>query len=109
MLIPDTQPKGSMYTPDRHLRMAGMLDHPFQAPLKLPLHLQFAATEATTYVQSVRVTRMHKAQRLAEFSVKSAKIDSMIWERMPASVKVAAGKARFGFITVLMFVLRWPD
>ena len=33
----------------------------------------------------------------------------MIWDRMSASVKVAAGKARFGFLTVLMFVLSWPD
>ena len=33
----------------------------------------------------------------------------MIWDRMSASVKVAAGKARLGFLTVLMIVLRWPD
>ena len=33
----------------------------------------------------------------------------MIWDRMSASVKVAAGKARLGFLTVLMFVQRWRD
>ena len=28
---------------------------------------------------------------------------------MSASVRVVAGKARLGLLTVLMFILRWPD
>ena len=33
----------------------------------------------------------------------------MIWDRISASVRVAAGKARLGFLTVPMFVILWPD
>ena len=65
MLIPDDQPKGSVNTPEQHVLLAKELDHPFQLPLRLPLDLHFASEAATADVQTTRVKRMKKAQRLA--------------------------------------------
>ena len=52
---------------------------------------------------------MQKAQRLTELVEKANDMDSHIWNRMSDSVKVVVGKAKLGLLTVLMFVLRWPD
>ena len=65
--------------------------------------------EATNDATTERMKRLHKAQRLAELAEKSKQLDTIIWDRMSTSVKVAAGKARLGFLTVPMFVMRWPD
>ena len=40
---------------------------------------------------------------------KAEYLDEQIWKRTPSSVKVVAGKARLGLLTVLAFIFRWPD
>ena len=52
---------------------------------------------------------MRRAQRLEESAETSEYLDKAIWERMSDSVKVAAANARLGLLTVLTFILRWPD
>ena len=109
MLIPDDNPKGSMLKPKEHVSKAKALEHPFQAPPDLPLDLQFASNASIPDITSVRALRMQKAQRLSELADKADAIDTNIWNRMPKDVKVSAGTARLGFITVLTLLLRWPD
>ena len=109
MLIPDDQPKGSMYTPEAHVLLAKDLTHPFQSPPNLPMDLKFASETTVADVQAARMQRMKTVQRLAELAEKAECLDQQIWGRMSASVRVVAGKARLGLLTVLMFVLRWPD
>ena len=50
-----------------------------------------------------------KAQRSGQLADKAEDLDEQIWQRMPSSVKVATGKSRFGLLTVLTLILRWPD
>ena len=57
----------------------------------------------------LELKRMQKAQIRAEFAEKTKDLDSQFLNRMSDSVKVVAWKARPGLLTVLMFVLRWPD
>ena len=109
MLIPDDKPKGSMLTPCEHVAKAKVLEHPFQAPPDLPLDLQFAANASVPNITSVRMLRLHKAQRISELADKADAIDKHIWNRMSNDVKVAAGTARLGLITILTLMLRWPD
>ena len=109
MLIPDDAPKGSMPTPKEHVRLAKLLEHPFQAPPDLPLDLQFAANASVPDITSVRKRRMQKAQRIGELADRADAMDTNIWDRMSKDVKVAAGSARLGLITILALMLRWPD
>ena len=109
MLIPDDQPKGSMYTPQEHVLRAKQLAHPYQSPPHLPMDLKFASKASVEDVSATRERRQSKAHRLEQLASKSDILDRMIWSRMSTSVKVVAGKARLGLLTVLMFVLRWPD
>ena len=73
------------------------------------MDLTFAAESRVTDVQAARMKRMAKAQRLFKMAEKAENLDHQIWNRMSSSVKVVAGKARLGLLTVLMFILRWPD
>ena len=109
MLIPDNNPKGSMLTPEAHVAIAKLLEHPFQTPPNLPWDLQFAANASVPDITSVRALRLRKAQRLSELAEKASTIDRKIWSRMDEDVKVPAGSVRLGFITVLTLILRWPD
>ena len=107
--VRDTQPKGNMYTPEAHVLLAKDLTHPFQSPPNLQMNFKFASETSVADVNAARMQRMKKAQRLAELAEKAESLDQQIWDRMSASVRVVAGKARFSLLTVLMFVLRWPD
>ena len=109
MFIPDDNSKGSMLTPEAHVAKAITLDHPFQTPKNLLLDLQYAFLKSTEYIQHSRVKRMKRTQRFDELADKSEDLDKAIWERMSESVKVAAANARLGLLTVLTFMLRWPD
>ena len=109
MVIPDDKPKGSMYTPEEHVLLAKELTHPFQSPPNLPMDLTFAAETSLTDVQVAGMKRMRNAQQLLKLAEKAENLDHQIWSRMSSSVKVVAGKARLGLLTVLMFILRWPD
>ena len=109
MLIPDDAPTGSMLIPKEHVRLAKLLEHPFQSPPDLPLDLQFAANAKVPDITSVRKRRLHKAQRISELADKADAMDRKIWNRMSKDVKVAAGRARLGLITILALLLRWPD
>ena len=109
MFIPDDEPKGSMYTPEEHVFLAKELVHPFQSLPNLPMDLNFAAEASVKDVQAARMQRMTKAQRLSKLAEKAEELDQQIWDRMSSSVNVVAGKARLGLLTVLMFILRWPD
>ena len=60
MLIPDDQPKGSMYTPEAHVLLAKELTYPFQSPPNLPMDLIFAAEASIADVQATRMQRMVK-------------------------------------------------
>ena len=73
------------------------------------MDLQFAAEISVNDVAAARERRSLKAQRLTQLAGKTEELDQNIWSRMSTSVKVVAGKARLGLLTVLMFVLRWPD
>ena len=105
MLIPDDNPKGSMLIPKQHVAKAQLLDHLFQWPPDFPLDLQYAASASIPDTVSVRKDRLAKAQRIGELADKADILD----KRMLKRVKVAAGKARLGLLTVLAFILHWPD
>ena len=75
----------------------------------MPLDLQFAANARVPDITSVRKRRLHKAQRISELADKADAMDRQIWNRMSKDVKVAAGSARLGLITILALLLRWPD
>ena len=49
-----------------------------------------------------------KAQRLEHLVEKHEELDKSIWDRRPKPIKVAAGNARLGFLTVPIFILRCP-
>ena len=109
MLIPDDQPKGNMYTPEAQVLLAKDLTHPFQSPPNLPMDLKLASETSIVDVHAARMHCMEKAKRLAQLAEKAESHDQQIWDRMSESVRVVAGKARLGLLTVLMFILRWPD
>ena len=50
-----------------------------------------------------------KAQRLTQLAETKEELDQNIWSRMSTTVKIVAGKACLGLLTVLMSVLRGPD
>ena len=92
MLIPDDNPKDSMLKPKEHVMKARQLDHPFQLPPNLPLDLQYAASASIPNTEGVRKERLAKAKRISQLADKSEFLDKQIWNRMPSSVKVTAGK-----------------
>ena len=95
MLISDDNIKGSMLTPE--------------TPKHLPLDLQYASLESAECIQISRSKRMNRAQRLEELIERSEIWDKAILDRMSDSVKVTAANTRLGLLTVLAFILRWPD
>ena len=98
-----------MLTPHQHVEKQRKLNHPFQQLPDLPLDLQFAASSSIPDFTTVRHHRLAKAPRISELADKTESLDKRTWEIIPNSVKFAAGKARLGLLTLLTFILRWPD
>ena len=109
MLIPDDNIKGSMLTPEAHVTKALTLDHPCQTPTHLLLDLQYGSLESAERIQLLRSKRIKRARRLEYLAERSDMLDKAILDRMSDLVNVAAANARLGLLTVLIFLLRWPD
>ena len=109
MIIPDNNPKGSMLTPTAHATKALTMEHFFQTTPNLPLDVQYASLMSTENIQQSRVKRMKRDHRLKELADISEHLDKAIWQRMSDSVNVAAATACLGLLSVLTFLLRWPD
>ena len=83
--------------------------------LQRPLHdallndLQFAAEMNVTDPGGTALRRREKLKRLRRLAKEEEPLDNLIWERMAESVKIAAGTLRLGLLTVLIFILTWPD
>ena len=107
MLIADDQPKVNMCTPEAHVLLAKDLTHPFQSPPNLPMDLKFASETSIADMHAAGMHRMEKAKRLAQLVEQIESFDQQIWDRVSEYVRVVAGKARLGLLTVLMFILRW--
>ena len=71
MLIPDDQPKVSMYKPEEHVLLAKELTHPYQSPPNLPMDLRFASEVSVKDVAAARERRRVKAQRLTQLAEKT--------------------------------------
>ena len=71
MLIPDDQPKGSMYTPEAHVLLAKDLTHPVQSPPNLQMDLKFAPEASIADVHATRMQRMKKSPEISTVGRKS--------------------------------------
>jgi hypothetical protein len=82
---------------------------PFDKPAPLAWSTQFAMEHAvalgTSGVSSRRGALQHFRERARSLRGLSAKLRDL----MPPSVKLAAGKAKLGFVLYLCILLRWAD
>ncbi len=94
---------------DEHVVMARSLAHPFTSPPELPADLRFAAAKSAEDPPQADRDRAAAMSRLHQLAEECAPLDQEFQERQSPAVARAAAPLRLGFITVLLFLLRWPD
>ena len=91
-----------------HVRVARSLAHPFTSPPELPADLRFAAAKSAEDPPQADRDRATAMPRLHQLAEECAPLDQEFRKRQSPAVARAAASLRLGFLSVLLFLLRWP-
>ncbi len=100
-------PEGA--TLEEHVRVARTLAHPFTSPPEIPADLCFAAAHSASDPPQADRDRAVRMSRLQELASDCASLDRKFRQRQSSAVARAAASLWLGFLSVLLFLLRWPD
>ncbi len=102
-----------MYTEDAslkdHVRIARTLTRAFTSPPDMPADLRFAAAQSAIAPSQADRDRAESMSRLHDLASDCAPLDRKFRQRQSPAVARAAAPLRLGLISVLLFLLRWPD
>ncbi len=92
-----------------HVGIARTLTHPFTSPPDMPADLRFAAAQSAIAPSQADRDRAEWMSRLHDLASHCAPLDRKFRQRQSPAVARAAAPLHLGLISVLLFLLRWPD